>query len=64
MTGGQGEHGPRWHQGYRLGLRDGLTGGMTCICDGGPETLDMAEGDWAVRQAGLQQREAAPEAGS
>jgi hypothetical protein len=27
----------RWYrEGYRLGLRDALTGGMTIICDGGP----------------------------
>jgi hypothetical protein len=37
---------------------------MTLICDGGPETLEMVDGYWAGRQAGLQQREAAPEAGS
>ena len=60
----QGEHGPYWSKGYQLGLRDGLTGGMTCICDGGLETLDMVDGYWAGRQAGLQRREAAPEAGS
>jgi hypothetical protein len=62
MTGGQGEHGPRWHEGYQLGLRDGLTGGLTLIyCD---EQAEMAEGYWARRQAGLQQHDAAPEAGS
>ena len=63
MASGQGGHGPRWHQGYQPGLRDGLTGAMTCICDGAPETLDMAEGYRAGRETGLQQREAAPEAG-
>jgi hypothetical protein len=64
MTSDQGDHGRRWQEGYQLGLRDGLTGGMTLICDGGPETLEMVAGYWAGRQAGLQQREAAPEAGS
>jgi hypothetical protein len=64
MTRDQGEHGPRWHEGYQLGLRDGLTGAMTLICDGGPETLERVDGYWAGWQAGLPQREAAPEAGS
>jgi hypothetical protein len=64
MTRAQGEHGPRWYEGYQLGLRDALTGGMTCICGGGPETREKVEGYWAGREAGLQQREAAPEAGS
>jgi hypothetical protein len=64
MTGGQGGHGPRWYEGYQLGLRDGLTGRLTLICDGGPETLEKAGGYWAGREAGLQQREAAREAGS
>jgi len=71
MADDQGQHGPRWHEGYELGLRDGLTGGATCICGGGPQTLEMAWGYWAgreaglrQREAGLRQREAAPEAGS
>ena len=64
MTRDQGEHGPSWYKGYQLGLRDALTGGMTLICGGGPETLEKADGYWAGREAGLQQREAAPEAGS
>jgi hypothetical protein len=35
---------------------------MTCICDGSsPETLEMVDGYWVGREAGLQQREAAPE---
>jgi hypothetical protein len=64
MTRDQDEHGPRWHEGYQLGLRDALTGGMTLICGGSPETLEKVEGYWAGREAGQQQREAAPEAGS
>jgi hypothetical protein len=63
MTSGRGGHGPRWHEGYQLGLRDRLTDGLTLICDDGPETLDMVDGYWAGRQAGLQQHEAAPETG-
>jgi hypothetical protein len=63
MTHDQDEHGPRWHEGYQLGFRDALTGSMTLI-GGGPETLEKVEGYWAGREAGLQQREAAPEAGS
>jgi hypothetical protein len=61
MTRDQDEHGPRWYEGYQLGLRDALTGSMTLIC-GGPETLEKVEGYWAGREAGLRQREAAPEA--
>jgi hypothetical protein len=64
MTRDQGEHGPRWHEGYQLGLRDALTGSMTCILGDGPERLEKVEGYWAGREAGLQRREAAPEAGS
>ena len=64
MTRDQGEHGPRWHEGYQLGLRDALTGGMTLICGAGSDTLEKVEGYWAGREAGQQQREAAPEAGS
>jgi hypothetical protein len=64
MTRGQGEHGPRWHEGYQLGFCDGLTGCMSFICDGDPQTLDMVEGYWAGWQAGLLRREAVPEAGS
>jgi hypothetical protein len=62
MAGDQGEHGPRWHEGYQLGLRDALTGGITLIC-GGEEAAEMTKGYWAGREAGLHQREAAPEAG-
>jgi hypothetical protein len=64
MTSDQGDQGRRWQEGYHLGLRDGLSGGMTLICDGGSEKLEMVADYWAGRQAGLQQREAAPEAGS
>jgi hypothetical protein len=64
MTREQPEHGPRWYQGYQAGFRDALTGSMTCILGDGPERLEKFEGYWAGRQAALQQREAAPEAGS
>jgi hypothetical protein len=64
MTRDQDERGPRWYEGYQLGLRDALTGGMRCICGGGPETLEKVEGYWAGREAGLHQREATLEAGS
>jgi hypothetical protein len=62
MTGSHGGHGPRWHEGYQLGLRDALTGGLTFICC--DEQAEMAKGYRVGREAGLQQREAAPEVGS
>ena len=62
MTGDQGEHGPRWREGTSSGSAMTTPGGMTCICDGSsPETLEMVDGYWVGREAGLQQREAAPE---
>jgi hypothetical protein len=38
-----------YREGYRLGLRDALTGGMTTICDGGPR----ARQEFAGYLAGL-----------
>jgi hypothetical protein len=67
MTSHPGQRKPsaQFVAGYRLGLADARTGGMTLIC-GGPEVAEKAAGYAAGLLAGGRQRQAEhePEAGS
>ena len=52
------ERSAAWLEGLRLGVADAATGATRTFCDGGPETLEKAEGYWAGRMAAERQREA------
>ncbi len=60
---GQAKPSAQFAAGYRLGLADARTGGLTLIC-GGPEVAERAAGYQAGLLAGRRERQAEPEAGS